>query len=109
MLVHLVKHLVNEGVFDDGNAGVAISAIGLFNMLGRLEYGQLALLINVPKVYMYMTPLNGVTTVVSHDITGVNFFFSQLDMLPPSWKRILPKNPYWGQFLYEMVLPVFIS
>ena len=52
VLVHLVKHLVNEGVFDDGNAGVAISAIGLFNMLGRLEYGQLALLINVPKVYI---------------------------------------------------------
>ena len=35
VLVHLVKHLINEGVFDDGNAGVAISAIGLFNMLGR--------------------------------------------------------------------------
>ena len=37
VLVHLVKHLINEGVFGDGNAGVAISAIGLFNMLGRSE------------------------------------------------------------------------
>ena len=35
VLVHLVKHLINQGVFDGGNAGVAISAIGLFNMLGR--------------------------------------------------------------------------